>query len=514
MGSSSKGCDREPSPKSSQEPGVSGCGRRDGINVLLIMMDQLSFRAVGSAGNKQIQTPHLDRLAAEGVKFESAVCPAPICSPSRSSITTGLYPHASGINLNVDIHSEGLQAPLTDESHRFTEQILHEKGWYTFHRGIWHLGNKADLACYRDLPTGLDHSNEGFDYETFLEERLPAASVPRGDAEIFGRPVYMTPNCRRLHSRFLAWEGRTVQALSIIGRFAIPPALMSEICLTDQAIQAIERNAGRKWMVTVSWSPPHPYWVAPEPYYSMYERSQMPLSDDGDNLPDWMRNSVGRRLRDWGGDEAAREYLAIYYGLVSMLDAEVGRLLARIDQLGLTDRTLVIFTSDHGDSQGRFGVIGKGIPALYEELVRVPLLMRLPGKIKAGTGIGQQVSLVDIMPTILDYAGADFPAGIHGQSLRPLIEGRTRGGHPFTFCERTVTRVEPKLIHRMVRCHEWKYCAYSNGQGQLFDLVNDPMERENLFDDPSKRNVIRELHAELLHRGDEAVAGSFSADVA
>ena len=472
-------------------------GEAEGINVLVVMMDQLSFRAMGSAGNEHIRTPNLDRLASEGVRFESVVCPAPFCSPSRASMATGLYPHSSGINLNVDMHSKGLQPPLTDQTHRFTEQILHRKGWHTLHRGIWHLGNKADLACYRDLPAGLDHSDEGFDYKPFLDERLPAASVAKGDAEVFERPVYMTRNCRRLHNKYLAWEGRTLQPLSIMGRFAIPPELMRETCLTDQAIQAIERNAGGNWMVTVSWSPPHAYWVAPEPYYSMYDRGQMPLSDDGDKLPEWMRDAVGRRLRDWGGDEVAREYLAIYYALVSMLDAEAGRLLDTIDHLGLADRTLVIFTSDHGDSQGRFGAIGKGIPALCEEIVRVPLLMRLPGKISAGTVIGQQVSLVDIMPTILDYAGADCPAGIHGRSLRPLIEGRRSAGHPFTVCERTATHVEPNLIHRMIRCDEWKYCNYGNGQCQLFDLVNDPWELENLFDDRSKRSTVRHMHGEL-----------------
>ena len=480
-------------------PGSIESDDAEGINVLLIMADQLTFCALGAAGNEHIQTPNLDRLAAQGARFEVAGCPAPFCSPSRASIVTGLHPPANGVLFNVEKWNQAHQKRLDEVGVPMTEQILHDRGYATAHRGTWHLGDKANLACYRDLPAEMDHGYAGIDYDAFLAERMPASELDdaQADARVGNWPVYMTEACKAGHEQFLAWPERIEQAISIMGRTTVPPELMPEACITNQAMDVIERNAENNWMVTVSWEPPHAYWVAPEPYYSLHDRSRMPGADDRDKLPEWMRDCVGRKLCDWIGPDGVREYQGIYYGLVAMLDAEVGRLLAKLDELNLADRTLVIFTSDHGDMQGRFGVVGKGVSAFYDEVVRVPLLMRLPGRIEPGTVVGEQASLVDLMPTILDYAGVECPGGIHGLSLRPLLEGRAGPWRRFIFSQRTIAPLDRPDLQRMIRSQEHKYCFYGNGQAQLFDLVHDPRERENLFDDRSQRSMVRYLHEEL-----------------
>ena len=471
-----------------------------GLNVLLLMTDQQTFRALGAAGTKDIRTPNLDRLAAAGARFELATCPTPFCTPTRASIVTGLYPHSHGLVSNVKNRPGDGQKPIDQLGLPMTEQILHERGYYTGHRGKWHLGDKGNLACYRDLPEGLDHGYAGFDYDEFLDERLAVkrAAKARGAAVAFGRPVEMIPACRQGHEKYVAHRGLGGQLISIIGRSAVPAELTPEACITDQAMKMIEANASGDWMVTASWGPPHALWVAPEPYYSMHDRKKMPRHDDRDKLPAWMRNSTARKLGDFIGPDGIAEYQAIYRAQVAMMDAQVGRLLKKLDELKLTDRTLVIFTSDHGDMQGRFGAVGKTVPAFYEEILRVPLLMRLPGKIKPGTVVSRPVTLVDMMPTILDYAGVKGPEGIHGRALRPLIEGRDVQRSELSFAERTNPYGTRPSVQRMIRSNRWKYCYYGGDRGQLFDLVNDPMERDNLFADNGKRQTVRDMHGRLL----------------
>jgi arylsulfatase A-like enzyme len=255
----------------------------------------------------------------------------------------------------------------------------------------------------------------------------------------------------------------------------------------------LEAIAAKPFFLTVSFHAPHAPWSIAEPYYSMYERSRIPLPENRGVCEPADRKTAARRFGDLLGDEGLREYLAVYYGIVSMLDAQIGRLLQALRNTGQDRNTLVILTADHGDMQAGHGMYGKTNFSIYEETTRVPLLLRFPGVIPAGRVIQTQAGSCDLQPTILDYAGLPAPAGIHGRSLRGFIEGREDLDRPI-FNERGRGR---ENIQRTIRTLEWKYAYSSGGGSQLYNLRKDPGETRNLLDDPASVAVKRKLHGDL-----------------
>jgi len=469
----------------------------DGINVLFLMTDQQTYFALGSSGNTLIKTPNLDRLAAQGVRFEQAICPTPYCSPARTSILTGLYPHSHGVVLNT--HPE-LQAGITEQSFPATEQILHDAGYATAHRGKWHMGRKPDFSCYSNasLLPGTNHAYAGINVQGYLDQHLPAAQFADdpGETQVYQRPVHMIPECVKAREEIGA--AGSGQDVAIIGRTVIPAGMSPEAMITNQLMDLMETHQDKPWMITGSWHPPHALWITPEPYYSMYGRDAVPLPDNLDNIPEWYEASYGKRLGKANGPKGIRELLAIYYSQVTMIDDFIGQVLDKLDALGLTQKTLVIFTADHGDMVGSHGVIGKSVGGFYEHQLRIPMLMRLPGVIAPGTVVKDQVNLVDLMPTILDYAGQPCPAAIEGRSMRPLIDGDKTDWPEYGFCERS--NPHNNVVQRMIRGKGWKYIynvALGKFKPELYHYAQDPFENVNLFGKLEYVPRARRLHAKL-----------------
>jgi arylsulfatase A-like enzyme len=231
--------------------------------------------------------------------------------------------------------------------------------------------------------------------------------------------------------------------------------------------------------------------VIPEPHYSLVDRRKIELPGTLD-LPPWDARGPSKRLGDLVGPDGLREYAAIYHGMVKYIDDQVGRILDRLEALGLADNTLVVFTSDHGDMVGAHGCVGKSIASFFDDLVRIPLALRLPGAIRPGTVVKQPVSQIDFMPTILDYVGLPVPEKIHGRSMRPLIEGRPVAWRDYAFCQRA-----DRL--RMLRTERWKYAfGHQARMLALYDLQNDPHEDRNLARNPAHASTVRQMHARLL----------------
>ncbi len=458
------------------------------FNVLFLMTDEHHFRALSLAGCPYVQTPNLDRIGREGAYFTNATCVTPYCSPSRASIITGVYPHTHRILTNVG-GPRSEQSPLRQNAFANTETVLHGQGYATHHRGKWHLGEVGDFSCYEQLAYG---AIPGCDYRQFLAEHLPAARFADhpSPGKYLGRPVEMIPAVEKGFHEFHALPNNRLAYISIIGRSLIPPDWLPEAQITNQIVELIEMNAKQNFMITASCSPPHDLWVIPEPYYSLVDRQKIALSGTTD-VPPWDRGPSWK-LGQIMGREGIREYAAIYFGMVKYIDDSVGRILQKLDELGLADNTLVIFTSDHGDMVGAHGCIGKSIQGFYDDLVRIPLLMRLPGRIPPGTVIRQPVSQIDLMPTILDYAGQRVPERIHGRSLRPLLEGKSIPWRDYAFCQRADAA-------RMLRSARYKYCyAPKSKMVALYDLQNDPHEDRNLADEPAHADTVRQMHSRLL----------------
>jgi len=298
--------------------------RAGGINVLFLMTDEQHYRSLSLTGNPYVRTPNMDRIGREGVCFENASCVTPYCSPSRATILTGVYPHRHGILMNVD-GAQSKQEALKQSAFPNTETILHGRGYAASHRGKWHLGDKGDFDCYESWDYAAKTAK---DYKAFLDQRLPAAQFANhpSPGKYLGRPVEMIPAVEKGYREFHALPDNRAAYISTIGRSLVPPELLPETQITDQALELIVRHAKEQFMITVSWSPPHDLWVTPEPYYSMVDRSKVTLRGSP-NIPAWDQRGPSKRLGDIMGPEGIREYAAIYHGMVKYIDDQVGRIL-------------------------------------------------------------------------------------------------------------------------------------------------------------------------------------------
>lgn len=475
--------------------------RGDGLNVLLLMMDQHYYKVMGCAGNSVVKTPNLDKLARQGVRFTNAVCATPYCSPTRAALTTGRWPHTSGIVNNC---KKGAPALTSDED--TTEGLLFSQGYAVEQMGKWHLGEKSDLECYRDSMSMRDRTKQHGD---FLDGKNLKPKAPREGEKYFAKAdVYMTDWNYDAMERFQASPAgkQKGQNLMAIGREATPAKLEFWGGMADEAIAWLNENRNRNFMLTYSAGPPHALWKVPDPYYSMYDAAEIPVPETlSEPVPQAYENSGPAKRGAFLGEKGFREMIRCYYAQVTMVDAYLGRILDALDKAGLAEKTLVIYLSDHGDMQGAHGgMLGKSVPAFYEEIVRVPVIMRLPGVIPAGTTVDAHANSVDILPTILDYLQKPIPKAVQGRSLRPMIEGR--GGEiGYGFCERPGGR--------MVRSADLKYCFFYSGRGkreELFDLEKDPHEKTNLADDAKyaeqKAKMRKVLAKQMKQTNDPALA--------
>jgi len=426
-------------------------------NVLLILSDQYHHAVMHTAGNPVIKTPNLDRLAAGGVRFEHAVCPTPFCSPSRASILTGLYPHKHGITYNVRNDERGL-----DPKFFSTEAALSGAGYACAQRGKWHLGDKTRIPGYAHDPD-----------PEWPPRRGSVTTVEAVRKAIGGGK--RSPETR-------------------IGKSSLPAGQTVEAWMTGLTVQLMEQMAAKPFMLTVSMPAPHPPWIVNDPYYSMYDRASIPLPANRSFVEPVDRNTEAYTVGTALGDAGLREYLGCYYGLCSLVDWNVGRLLDALDRLKLASNTLVIFMADHGDMQAGHSMQGKTNFSIYEETTRIPLLMRLPGRMPAGKVVQTQAGSCDIQPTILDYLGIKSQAAIHGSSLRGYIEGREDLERPI-FNERERGRDN---FQRTIRTIPWKYVYCSSGESQLYHLEKDPGETKNLIADAGSAATRKKLHADLV----------------
>lgn len=443
-------------------------------NVLLFISDQLYYGASGVAGNPIVKTPNIDRLARDGARFAHALCTTPFCSPSRASMLTGLYPHKHGITYNVGNPERGLDPRLPS-----TENALHQAGYSCRQRGKWHLGDKTRIPAYADDPE--------LDYAEYLRTTGAGAGEGGGGRKKRAGGIDSIDIVKKALAQYTGERGIS------IGRSHVPIENTHESWIADTAIQQMEKLADKPFFLTVSFPAPHAPWIVNEPYYSMYERSRIPLPENRKAVEEIDRETPSWQFGRLLGDEGFREYLGVYYGMVSMVDWNIGRVLSALARLKKEANTLVILAPDHGDMQGGHAMYGKMNFSFYEETTRIPLILRFPGNIAAGTTVRTQAGLCDLYPTILDYLGFPAPRKVHGRSLRAYIDGKEDLSRPI-FCERERGK---QNFQREIRTLPWKYVYSSGGGSQLYNLEKDPGETRNLIGETSAAAIKRELHAQL-----------------
>jgi uncharacterized sulfatase len=435
-------------------------------NVVFFYADDLARWALGAYGNPEVHTPNLNRLAREGALFRNAFTATPVCSPSRAGMFTGRYPTEVRIADWIDPDREpdlGL-AP----SAVLWPELLKGYGYATALMGKWHLGTRDEFHPTRQ------------GYDQFFGFRGGG-----------NRPIDPT----------LEVEGVVRQL-----RGSLPDLLVSE------GIRFIEAHRDRPFLLSVHFRAPHaPYAPVPEEDSARY-RGLDPTIPDVPGLP---RERVKRLTRE-------------YYASVSSVDRNVGRLLDRLDALGLARKTVVIFTSDHGYMIGHHGLWHKGNatwlvegrsgsrPNMFDDAIRVPLLVRWPGVVAPGTAVDRVVSNLDTLPSVLDLVGLGAPENLRtaGRSFAPLLRpGGARVSWDDTLFGQYDMHHGAVARMRMVRTPAWKLVRHfePGGADELYDLTDDPGEARNLAPSPAhhtrRDDLARRLDRWMASIGDP-LAGS------
>jgi arylsulfatase A-like enzyme len=482
---------------------IAGQVQKEEPNILIIMTDQLAWDAVGYAGNKVIKTPNLDRLASQGVNFSQAVTPCPVSCPARTSILTGRLTEATTIRDNTDVNINDCYFPTFDE-------ILVKRGYVAECHGKFHSPEHM-AAVYSNPPLYGVSGKELIVkweplYKKYLSQNITKRPLKPGElyeSTFYGGIIPYKPDPIDRRYQYLPSGNIPEESLALkkLGQDDVHGVLdlAAEYTITAvqgrETIDAIDRLRDKKFVITCSFHCPHVPITPSEPYASLYKAAEMitpvSITDKRSNSP-YKPNPLELPYTD---PENIKYMTANYYAFVTEIDEWVGKILNKLDELNLSEKTLVIFVSDHGEMLGAHGMRGKF--CFYEESVRVPFLVRFPGKIMPGQTITTPVSVLNIFATILDYAGLKNISS-DGFSLKPVMEGLPPK-YDFAISEWTWKNQNVPSI--MIRTNGWKLMTTHRDAGKkveaLFDLKNDPYEMKNLLGSNPDRFKYREIVEEL-----------------
>lgn len=456
--------------------------QRKAPNLLFLLTDEQRKDTLSVYGNHQIHVPNLNRLAAKSAVFENYYVTQPLCTPSRGSLMTGLYPHTH--------HSYNNNIPLP-ESTPALAQMLKKNEYVTAYFGKWHLG---DEVC----------PQHGFDYWESTEDG-------------YNNKGY---TCARTHSGyndFLVAHGQKPDEkgglFSRNAANAMPKELSKPAYLAHIATKFMEAQNDKPWVMYVSFLDPH------MPFHSvndkMYNPQDMPVPRTFYDQPDpteLSRTTVIRKYlregyRQYQGmissPQAVREIEARYWGKITLVDEMIGRILNQLDQSGQDGNTIVVFTSDHGEMMGAHKLMFKSV--MYQQAIQVPMLVHVPWAKGKPQRIAHNVSGVDVVPTLLELLSQPIPAHLQGRSWAPYLEGKEElperdvviewNGRPWA---------PPELAHyaqplrTIVTTTGWKMTLAPASYGLLYNLKRDPEERTNLFYRKDSLELVRDL-AHRIH---------------
>ncbi len=444
-------------------------------NVLLLLFDDLRYDTF-SFRNGPARTPHIDALADESICFSSACTTTGLCSPSRACLFTGRWGHRTGLDDNCHVWHSRLTA--LDAENTTLIEWARKAGYFVGYFGKWHLGPDGPIrrGAHR-------YSNTGFERWGHRPTRMPNFDrIDRyyeKDETFTDKPEYY--GTRR-------------------GTYEQTPTYRKVRDGADFLKEAAERST--PFFLTVSFNAPHPPYIVPEPYNTMYDHREMDLpvtlNESTADKPGYQRDvlwpwhDIGHMSKeDW------RKLQAHYYGFVTLVDRAVGEILMALKSLSLQDNTLVVLAGDQGNMLGEHTLYDKG-PYCYDELMRVPLLIRVPQT--PGRRIKRHVSLLDVNQTLVDWMGLHPDvSNVDSRSLFPLIRrgdtGWDRADEAY-YCYEWYNGDWYGI--RAIRTHRYKYCWNPAGLDELYDLQEDPREKENLIESSEHRATLRDLQDRLL----------------
>ena len=423
-------------------------------NVIFVFADQLRAQALGCYGDKQAKTPNIDKMAAQGARFANSISTWPVCSPFRGMLLTGRYPMSNGVVEN--------NRPLWDGQPSIAT-ALKARGYATGYIGKWHL-NGADGKVSKDR-------RQGFDY--WAGTGGPMLSGPEGKE---------------------TWRPEEQ---------------------TKDAIRYIKEQGDKPFCLFVSWNPPHNPYVAPDRYEKMFPPEKMVfranvaekdlVREQLEKHPVPPDSASGKGRRNWrkimDSDSELRGILSGYYAATTGIDECVGQIMKALEDQGIADDTILVFSSDHGDMIGSHRMCLKQEP--FEESIRTPFIVRYPKRIPKGTVTDALISPVDIMPTLLSLAGAPVPDSVEGISIADASLGKRSDQQDAVLIMKMVTGGGPWIINaatpwRGVRTKTHTYARLADGGPWiLYDNKSDPYQMKNLVSDPAHATLREELEAKM-----------------
>jgi len=468
-------------------------------NLLFLFTDEQRADTMGAYGNAVIQTPSLDRLARQSFVFDRAYVTQPVCTPSRSSILTGLYPHTNGCTEN--------NIPLSTDVPCLPEMLPPGEYIAAYH-GKWHLGDEV-------------FAQHGFDEWRSIEDSYRRYYGPDRD-----------PNAHSTYHGFLVGNGLTPRDGEYFSRdeaARLPEQYGKPAYLAREASRFIRENRERPFVLFVNFLEPHMPFFGPRDGQHDAGEVQLPANFDSPPSADqplrahlfrryWYEQGL-RTEADW------RELIANYWGLCSLVDTHVGTILRTLEGYGLADKTIVVYTSDHGDMMGSHRLVAKCV--MFEEAVRVPLLVRLPGQTNTRR-VRQPVSQIDLVPTLLDLMGEPVQGHLQGKSLKPLLEERAdtdkapvfiewngpdtllgpRRGTPMedfsvpdwalemASREQIISAVTDP-VRTVITPDGWKFSCSPLGEHELYNLDQDPLEVSNLANNHELHPLMNRMAASM-----------------
>lgn len=457
-------------------------------NILMILADQLSCEMLGCYGNHIVRTPNLDWLAQNGVLHTNNYVQGAVCMPSRASIFTGTYPSICGVRMN------GI--PL-DENKTTIADCFYNAGYRTFAAGKLHFtpqcnSNDPDVSGYRCECQCrknyfgfeeflLSDDNRVGPYAQWIKKNYPQYYDAIVDFDVTAKPINGVPDC-------------------YIGEY--PAEIHQSNWVADRTIDFLKNIGDENFFVVCSFSDPHHPFNPPEPYASMYDDADFPVNksceEETAGFPKTITDVLARNGVANYGPVQWRSVKSKAYGMVTLMDDAIGRVLDELRESGLMDNTVILFTSDHGEMLGGHNLLYK-MDMHYDELINTPLLWHFPQNFRAGTQVNCLTQSLDLMPTLLDLADLRCPPNVQGCSMKDVLLGKSDRIHDYVMTEQVLDFPGPVVNVHTVVTENYKYTYRTDGDiGQLFDRKNDPDELHNLWDEENCREIRMNMSEKLL----------------
>ena len=435
------------------------------MNVLFVAADDLNNR-LSSYGDPLVKTPNLDRLATMGVRFDNAYNQYPLCSPSRVSLLTGLRPDSTRVYDLKTLFRDNLPTVIT------LPELFKKNGYFSARIGkIFHYGVPGDI--------GTDGQDDPQSWNMVIN---PAGRDKKEEHLL----TNYTPE-RGLGSSLSWLEAEGTDAEQTDGMVA------------DQTIRLLRENKDKPFFIAAGFYRPHCPYIAPEKYFDLYPLDKITLPVEPlEHFKSIPKPAFFTDPLYWGLTEHQRkEVIRAYYASISFMDAQVGKLLDAVSDLGLADNTIIVFWSDHGYHLTEHGQWMK--QSLFEDVARVPLFIAAPGRSGNGRASKRIVELVDLYPTLAALCGIKPPSGLAGADLTPLLEDPARKWSRYAYTQ--VFRKKENIMGRSIRTERWRYTEWNDGTegAELYDHSTDPEEYRNLANEPAYGRERQDLSKLLRH---------------